>query len=474
MKRKKEYGLLAMLLVAGMVAGGCSNDNSGGIDNPARPGDTIRFSVADVKTRTAYVDSFQINWQVDDQIGIYSIGAYSANGTTPAHAVYKIGTVDVDNHAYHGSLLPVEDDEYLKWTSDEDKMDEKCTFYGAYPAERIMTYPDGTGTTGKFSMQYWTNQTCTVNTSTSTNGQYRTTPDMQNAYMMARNEMAPNGDHVLLAFDPIMTTLDITVTAGKYEVGTGIVQPVTVTGVSVIMPKKLNSETLDYEITGNTNNDPEAPRGELVNTVSDAEESIFINIDNNGRKYIDLYEGESINLMAFLPPIEDLTGVQVRIHTAGAFNFTTKPTTATLEQQSKIYVKLPDVSPQTEGANNWISKLDGNMPLKKMSIPGYVCTESESATEIQSLLKKGVRAFDAAEFVTGNAISGFVLNEDFAGVLKSFLSTNSSEFIIIWANNNITSTLNNRLGSDKWTGFVESIGAARGKVVAVKKTIVWF
>ena len=127
--------------------------------------------------------------------------------------------------------------------------------------------------------------------------------------MMAKNELTPIGDHVLMAFDPIMTTPDITITAGSYEVGTGIIQPVTVTGVSIIMPKKLNSTDLNYKITGLTNGTFTTPRGELQD-IADGQESVFIQIDNDGKKYVDLYEGESINLMAFLPPIPQLTGAK--------------------------------------------------------------------------------------------------------------------------------------------------------------------
>lgn len=278
-------------------------------------------------------------------------------------------------------------------------MSTPAVFYGAYPAERIVTYPKENS--GVFSMKYYTNQECKVYSSE--NGVYLTKPDMKNAYMMAKNELTPIGDHVLLAFDPIMTTPDITITAGSYEVGTGIIRPVTVTGVSVIMPKKLSSSNLNYKITNLTNGSIATPRGELQNIV-DGQESVFIQIDNNGKKYVDLYEGESINLMAFLPPIPQLTDAKIQVHTLGT-TFVIK-VDKELQTQSRITIKLPDIKPEDEKPNNWMSKLDDNTSLKSMSIPAYMCQENteKELQKIEDLFRKGVRAFDADVFASTSGI----------------------------------------------------------------------
>lgn len=465
---KKKNGLLtAALLTTVVFMGSCSSEDNV-MGTQVKPGSPISFSVlgTEPQARTVYEDRLQINWELDDEIGICSpssnvllSGEKQLNGVV----AYKVTTLNADGHPYHAGIEPSKAGTYLKWGDD---LNSPSVFYGAYPQERITKCPTVENET--FQMQYITNQECKVYSSD--NGVYLTTPDMKNAYMMAKNQLMPNGDHVLLSFDPIMTTPDITITAGKYEVGTGIIQPITVTGVSVIMPKKLSSETLNYHITDLTNGSIENPRGELKD-YADGQESVFIQIDNNGKKYIDLYEGESINLMAFLPPIPNLTNAKIRVHTLGATDFV-KTVPDELKVQSRITIQLPDITPETTKPNNWISKLDGNTPLKKMSIPAYVCTGSETQSDIEALLKKGVRAFDAEKFsvVKINDLIGLSktkeMNAQFIQYLKTFFEDkkNASEFIIVWVNNDEDLAI-----PTGWIGLPLNIAIAKGKVIFLEK-----
>lgn len=466
---KKRNGLLtAALLTTVVFMGSCSSEDNV-MGTQAKPGSPISFSVlgTEPQARTVYEDRLQINWELGDEIGIYSpssnvllSGEKQLNGTV----AYKVTTLNADGHQYHAGIEPSKAGTYLKWGDD---LNSPSVFYGAYPQERITKCPTAENET--FQMQYITNQVCKVYSSD--NGVYLTTPDMKNAYMMAKNQLMPNGDHVLLSFDPIMTTPDITITAGKYEVGTGIIQPITVTGVSVIMPKKLSSETLNYHITDLTNGSIENPRGELQDC-TDGQESVFIQIDNNGKKYIDLYEGESINLMAFLPPIPNLTNAKIRVHTLGATDFV-KTVPDELKVQSRITINLPDITPETTKPNNWISKLDGKTSLKKMSIPAYVCTGSESQNDIEALLKKGVRAFDADKFSTENGAileinKKKTINYPFISYLKTFFEdkANASEFIIVWVNKYGKLAI-----PTNWIDFSSNINieGAKGKVILLQK-----
>lgn len=467
---KKRNGLLtAALLTTVVFMGSCSSEDNV-MGTQVKPGSPISFSVlgTEPQARTVYEDRLQINWELGDEIGIYSpssnvllSGEKQPNGTV----AYKVTTLNADGHPYHAGIEPSKAETYLKWGDD---LNSQSVFYGAYPQERITKCPTADG--GIFQMQYITNQECKVYSSE--NGVYLTAPDMKNAYMMAKNKLVPNGDHVLLSFDPIMTTPDITITAGKYEVGTGIIQPITVTGVSVIMPKKLSSETLNYHITDLTNGSIENPRGELQNDYTDGQESVFIQIDNNGKKYIDLYEGESINLMAFLPPIPNLTNAKIRVHTLGATDFV-KTVPDELKVQSRITINLPDITPETTKPNNWISKLDGNTSLKKMSIPAYVCTGSESQNDIEALLKKGVRAFDADKFSETEGIllsKKKTIKDSFKYYLKKFFEekNNASEFIIVWVNRDGKLTR-----PTDWIDFPSNIASniegAKGKVILLEK-----
>lgn len=388
--------LLASLFATGMLTSGCSNENEWAV--PAQPGEAIRFGVTDLKrmSRTVYEDSVTINWLKGDEIGICSTSdnVIHSSGAVTKEAVYKIDSVDADGHKGHASISPAVEGQYLKWG---DNLNTPATFYGAYPEERIHSYP--TEISEEFQMQYHTSQVCKV--VSKENGVYQTAPDMKNAYMVAKNVLNPTGDHVLLAFDPIMTTPEITITAGGYEVGTGIIQPVTVTGVSVIMPRGLNCATLNYSIPQVTLNNPNTPHGSLVEEgyVEDGAQSIFVQIDNDGKKYVDLFEGESITLTAFLPPISGLSRAKIHVHTLGAANYvlTIKDT---LKSQSKIRIKLPDITPETARPNNWISLLADKTPLKSMSIPAYVCKDTDTEDDIKELLRKGVRAFKLSDEMT--------------------------------------------------------------------------
>jgi hypothetical protein len=466
---EKKNGLLtAALLATVLLMGSCSSEDSE-MGTPAQSGSPILFSVADVqpRTRTVYEDRLQINWVENDEIGICSPSDNvlpSVEGG-PKNTTYKVTALNANGHPHHAEIKPSEENNYLKWG---DNLTTPAVFYGAYPAERIVTYPQENS--GVFSMKYYTNQECEVYSSE--NGVYLTKPDMKNAYMMAKNELTPIGDHVLMAFDPIMTTPDITITAGSYEVGTGIIQPVTVTGVSIIMPKKLNSTDLNYKITGLTNGTFTNPRGELQD-IADGQESVFIQIDNDGKKYVDLYEGESINLMAFLPPIPQLTDAKIRVHTLGSTDFV-KTVEDELQAQSRITIKLPDITPETTKPNNWMSKLDDNTLLKSMSIPAYVCQENteNELQKIEDLFRKGVRAFDAEVFASTKS-TGFlewtkIINKSFIDKINSFFTEgkNPNEFVIVWIEN--TSHAGGIECPNGWIDFPDKITNAKGKIILLE------
>lgn len=465
---KQKNGLWATaLLFAGVLTSSCSDDNQYG-GSTAEPGSPILFSVASggSDTRTIYESNLQINWLEKDSIGICSPSdnVLPTGTETDKNAVYQVQNVNADGHPHHATIIPANTNDYLQWGAD---LETPAIFYGAYPADRIESYP--TGEDGLFKMKYITNQVCTV--ISSENGKYLTKPDMKNAYMIAKNELKPKGDHVLLSFDPIMTTPDITITAGSYEVGTGIIQPVTVTGVSILMPKALTGKTLNYKINGVTNEaiDKENPRGELQNYTTNEEwESVFVQIDNDGKKYIDLYEGESINLMAFLPPIPNLTGAKIRVHTLGATDFV-RTVKDPLLAQSKIKIQLPDVTPETTKPNNWISQLDGSTLLKEMSIPAYVCKEGDTPEDIEDLFKKGVRAFDANVFTSTSGIGlskKKTIDSNFIDKINNLFKDekNQGEFVIVWVDNDGKLNI-----PTNWSSFHDKIADARKKVIILEK-----
>ena len=454
---KKHYPFQGFfLLFAGLSLLGCADED----DNYAsvHPGNAIQFSVERIATRTHYEDKYEengivfypIDWDAEDRIFISSADAYPGNSIPgQQHAIYSVAPAD--DASYHGSITAIDpssgygDEVYgLHWGTGEN-FNKSYTFYGAYPAQRVKGYPNKVEdmTSGTLTMQYYTNQVCKI--TSVENGQYESEPDMMNAYMLAKKTLlSPTADHILLDFKPIMTTLDIHITAGNYEVATGIIQPVTITGVSIITPGELtgkelqcNTQAFDGDETTLLSN---------FNSSSPSKECVFVGIDNalksSNEKSIgcvDLFEDESLHLMAFLPPFENVRdGTQIKIHAVGglSFEFTLKEGQNYFEAQKRIDVQLPDVSPLTTKTNNWISQLNDSKLLKTLSIPGYECKEGDDS-RLSDLLNMGIRAFDMDAFASKKGRFGnqYEFPESVTQSLKTFISASPDEFVIIWIHN---------------------------------------
>lgn len=453
---KKHYPFHGLfLLFAGLSLLGCTDEDNSYA--PAHPGNAIQFSVERIATRTHYEDKYEengslfypIDWDAGDRIFISSADAYPGNSISGHHAIYSVAPAD--DALYHGSITAIDptsgsgNEAYgLHWGTGE-YFNKPYTFYGAYPAQRVKGYSNSMDdmTGGTLTMQYYTNQVCKI--TSVENGQYESEPDMMNAYMLAKKTLpSPTADHILLDFKPIMTTLDIHITAGNYEVATGIIQPVTITGVSIITPGELtgkelqcNTQAFDGDETTLLSN---------FKSSSPSKECVFVGIDNalksNDEKsigYVDLFEGESLHLMAFLPPFENVSnGTQIKIHAVGglSFEFTLREGHNYFEAQKRIDVQLPDVSPVTTKANDWISQLNDSKLLKTLSIPGYECKEGDDS-RLSDLLNMGIRAFDMDAFASKKGRFGnqYEFPESVTQSLKTFISASPDEFVIIWIHN---------------------------------------
>lgn len=480
---------------------GCSDRDEAAPQVTAKAGEPILFGIADTQSRTHYTeDKYQIDWDVYDKIGIYSDKAVPGSELgEKSFAYYMINHVYSDTdpvHDYHGDIVSVANKDAVEITEgeeapslggedekkyglmwgDEDTFSEEYTFYGAYPACRITKSP--ADDPDYFTMEYHTNQTVTVESVS--NGVYTTKPDMLNAYMMAKKKILPREDHILLDFDPIMTTLDIHITAGGYELGTGIINPVTITGVSVMMPGALTKKELKYNVAeGTQGGDGSSIR--LIDVNTSQKESVFVGIDNYGKRYVDLFEGESISLLAFLPPMDMKTGVKIKVHAVGALNFEVTVNKEMI-RQGRIDIQLPDVKPSSEieqaalQTNNWISQLDGNIHLSQMSIPGYDCEKEETPEKIETLLKMGVRVFEIENIIDhGGGIAGLQrreLPDALVKVFNSFILNNKGEFIILLYDGNNDENLKDTdldlseidIDADSWRN--KSISELKSKIVA--------
>lgn len=445
--RKKLYFHHLMLSMA-IFMGSCS-ENEDSI--PASPGDAISFSATTPQSRTYYSDWLQLDWVEDDRIGIYSAeaNALEADKNKPKNAEYIITEIiEESGHEHHADFAPVRVGDGLKWGSYNDH-----TFYGAYPAERIETYPDEVDMKGIFQMKYMTNQVCSV--SPVENSVYNTTPDMKNAYMVAKNTLPPTSDeHVLLTFRPVMTTLQINVTAGSTgsDIGTGIIpEPTTITGVSVIMPKALKDGEFLYDVDNSKLNDGTVLEG--------TKESVFVSFDNNGERYIKLNAGEKISFLAFLPPVlmdgTEGNAAKLRIHTTGYQNYVI-PMNVNLLQEYKFDIILPDFDPERIQPNNWMSYMDDKVYIWQLSIPGsYRNLQSIPAG---NLLNMGVRALDLRS-ATGDEMNTIT------GEIESFLNKNSQEFVIALCK------AGSSISSDKVIPFSAemTLADARGNILVINE-----
>lgn len=443
--RKKLYFHHLLLGMAIFMSSCSKNEDS----IPANPGDAISFSAATPQSRTYYSDWLQLDWKADDQIGIYSAEAneLDADKNKPKNAEYKIIPISNDEvHEHHADFAPVGDD-VLKWGSYNDH-----TFYGAYPAERIKAYPNEVDMKGMFEMKYMTNQVCSVSSSTSP---YTTTPDMKNAYMVAKNTLPPTSDeHVLLTFRPVMTTLQINVTAGSTgsDIGTGIIpEPTTITGVSVIMPKALKDGKFLYDVDNS-----KLKEGYVLDRTK---ESVFVSFDKNGERYIKLNPGEKISFLVFLPPVlmdvSERDTAKLRIHTTGYQNYVI-PMNGNLQQEYKFDIKLPDFDPERIQPNNWMSYMDDKVYVSQLSIPGsYRNLQSIPAG---NLLNMGVRALDLRS-ATGDEMNTITKE------IESFLDENSQEFVIALCK------AGSSISSDKVISFNAdlTLAEARGGILVINE-----
>lgn len=446
--RKKLYFHQLLLGLAFFMSSCSENEDS----IPANPGDAISFSAATPQSRTYYSEWLQLDWEKDDQIGIYSAeaNALTEDQDKPKNAEYKITTIYNDEgHEHHADFAPV--GYGLKWGSYYDH-----TFYGAYPVERIETYPNEENMKGIFQMKYMTNQVCTVNPLDNNTNMYTTTPDMKNAYMVAKNTLPPNSkDHVLLSFRPVMTTLQINVTAGSTssDIGTGIIpEPTTITGVSVIMPKALKDGKFLYAVDNSKLNDGSVLDG--------TKESVFVSFDNNGERYIKLKSGEKISFLVFLPPVlmDGSTGdaAKLRIHTTGYQNYVI-PMNVNLQQEYKFDIKLPNFDPERIQPNNWMSYMDNKVYVSQLSIPGsYRNLQSIPAG---NLLNMGVRALDLRSATEEDM-------KTITGEIESFLNNNSQEFVIALCRAGSSISSDNKVIS---FNADMTLAEARGKILVINE-----
>ena len=394
---------LTLALCAGVVSA-CVDENINS-DKDVN-GKAIKFGLSSQKTRTVYDDNdpYQIKWVNGDQIKIFC-----AEAETAKSALYNVTPAST---AKDGTIAKAGSDE-LQWGGDG----LTHHFYAVYPGSTADVDENGIA---KFSINR--NQKCTVTTTNGYENNVVAKPDMKNANMVAYTAAEPTDGTVSLSFKPLMTTLEIVVTGPKTNINSSNAR---VTGVSIVSTITTTSsesgESFKYDIangvlTGSVNNGAATTKSETT----------FISlVDAKGNaSYVDLANGHTLTLTAFLPPmsVEQAAAmkrqVKVRVHITGnaelsasvktndenSDNWTTQLTPAV---KKKIILPAIPSGVQEEG-NNWITPLDGSIYVSQMSIPGShdAATGENMAsfigdlfaqTQEQTLQRQwnlGVRAFD--------------------------------------------------------------------------------
>ena len=452
MKRIFNWTLFSMLCAGAMLTG-CSDDE-GGTARPAA-GTPISFSLTSSGTRTIYddTDPLQINWVNGDQIKIFCAEAENAKSAlynvTPASTTAKDGTI-----AAAGS-------DVLKWGGDT----ETHHFYATYPGAANGVTVDANGI-ATFPINR--NQKCTVTTTNGYDANVVAKPDMKNANMVAYTATAPTDNAVSLTFKPLMTTLEIVVQGPASNINSSNAR---VTGVSIVSTiTTTSSETgndFKYDIAQGTISGSAG-----TGTPTTKSETTFISlVDANGNaSYVDLANGHTLTLTAFLPPMSETHAaamkrqVKVRVHITGNAELTASiktndassdSWTTQFKPSAKKKITLPAIPSGIQATgNNWITPLDGNIYVSQMSIPGShdaatgdgaadIIGGAFSVTQEKTLQQQwdlGVRCFDLRPclYTTKNELwiyhGAARLNTSWASAMntiKANLTSHPGEFAIV-------------------------------------------
>ena len=488
---KNNY-LYIGLLALGFGFNSCNDDELVNGSTPVE-GDYIQFSVGGKESRTEYNanDSWQIDWLKDgtDKVRVYSAEARIGAGTSNVYADYSV-TTDINGDGVtddkdgetitnatgattssyisyrNGYLIP--NTNGLEWGSSDTH-----NFYAVYPADdsKLAGYNYDNGV---ITFNYNSNQKCTLTGSSTTENNvtvYTTNPDMSNAYMVAKatakkSETYDANNPIALQFDPIMTTLEITVRGTNNSA-----IPVTITGVSVINKFAdgngiLANGKFKYDIdikTDGTNSgiQTDADGVSILTT--------YVNVmDASGNVGKQIQSTEAIKFTAFLPPIVlNSTSTAIQVHYAANFvsgtggngvlktALKTGTTETTISAGSKRKVKLAQIP--TPLTNNWITPLDGDIYVSQLSIPGSHDAATGDGTDfslgktqdldLEDQWTLGIRCFDLrprygseddTKLLYGNnlwinhgTVSTTWSMDAAVNLLKSKLEANPGEFAIV-------------------------------------------
>lgn len=375
---KNIYKFSALLCACAFSFAACVEETLD-VVTPANDGDEILFGAragfenAGAGTKTVYSGETyttedgktfeRIDW--DDAADWVQVYCPEAAGVNPSH--YKV------NHSSdHG-----EQNDFAYLTKDPNQGsslqwngDKVHHFYAMYPSANMFSVEQATlaqgitmsGTTLKGTVP----GAQTPVSLTQSGNEWVAAPDMKYAYMAAKSTATLADGSVSLSFVPIVTAVEITLTL----TGTNVT-PVTIGEIQVVGNGIAGDFTADLSDEGW----PATSSYPACTNVGEGTGSIQVTTYKDS-KPITLSSGQSLTFTVFLRPGADYSNLKVNVSPNGAgyvgktMGTTANPLVIPKHLKTVISgVKLPS-TPITVDASKWMSQLDGQMAMKKLSIPG--------------------------------------------------------------------------------------------------------
>lgn len=375
---KNIYKFSALLCACAFSFAACVEETLD-VVTPANDGDEILFGAragfenAGAGTKTVYSGETyttedgktfeRIDW--DDAADWVQVYCPEAAGVNPSH--YKV------NH----SSDPGEQKDFAYLTKDSDQEtglqwrgDKEHHFYAMYPsskmfAEEQTTLAQGIKMSGTTLMGTVPGAQAPVSL-TQNGNEWVAAPDMKYAYMAAKSSATIADGSVSLSFVPIVTAVEITLTLSGENV-----QPVSIAEIQVVGDGIAGDFTADLSDEGW----PATASYPICNNEGEGTGSIQVSTWYNGNP-ITLTSGQSLRFTVFLRPGAKYENLRVNVSPNGAAYVGKTMGTASnpleIPQHLKTVikgVKLPATQIELD-ASKWMSQLDGQMAIKKLSLPG--------------------------------------------------------------------------------------------------------
>ncbi len=394
----KKFRLIYAMAIVAFVATACQEDDIIPQVTPAEVGDEIvfggraGFENSNPSTRTVYSDveytddngtKFErIDWIKGDKVEIYCPEA--SNGPTSHYEVTGFSTGDEgagdSKKGEDYAQLARIGESSLQWGSDDTH-----TFYAMYPSTQMFVVTDEDGNPSISTVDQGVKMDGTtvngivpisqspvsIEEVTDDEGKmgYVCKPDMKYAYMVAKSTAKRTDGSVGLSFVPIVTAVEIELQmADQIPNGATAVTPVGVAEIQVTGTGIAGAFTA--ELSG------EWPGTYPTCTnLAGATDVIQVSTWRDG-KPITLNQGQSLTFTVFLLPGADVENLTVRISDTGA-SYVSKTIGS---EDDKITVKknlknifknlyLPAKGIAVD-ASKWMSQLDDDTQMKKLSLPG--------------------------------------------------------------------------------------------------------